>query len=132
MTERERLIELLKKSSNKVSEYIMENDTMDYIPTTDELYGVTADYLLENGVIVLPELKYKQILYFIYNERVKPLEVSSYTIRPEFNNLLQIHLYKNGFNGCCTTDDIGKTVFLTKEEAEKALEGGAKMDKEQG
>ena len=54
MTERERLIELLKKSSNKVSEYIMENDTMDYIPTTDELYGVTADYLLENGVKCMP------------------------------------------------------------------------------
>ena len=87
-------------------------------------YSECADYLLSNGVIVLPELKYKQILYFIYNERVTPLEVSSYTIRPEFNNLLQIHLYKNGFNGCCTTDDIEKTVFLTKEQAEKALKGG--------
>ncbi|MDY2731733.1 MAG: hypothetical protein SOV49_05490 [Erysipelotrichaceae bacterium] len=127
MTERERLIELI---GSKVCE--------DYSPNCDEWQphscekcyandcriGELADYLLANGVIVLPELKYKQILYFIYNERVRPLEVNSYTIRPEFNNLLQIHLYKNGFNGCCTTYDIGKTVFLTKEQAEKALKGG--------
>ena len=72
-------------------------------------------------VIVLPNLKHKQVLYMIYNETIKPLEVSSYMIRPEFNNLLQIHLHKNGFNGCCTLDDFGKTVFLTKEEAEQAL-----------
>ena len=73
------------------------------------------------NVIVLPDLKYKQTLYVIDNNKIKPLEVSSYMIRPEFDNLLQIHLYKNGFNGCCTINDIGKTVFLTKEEAEQAL-----------
>lgn len=87
-----------------------------------------ADYLLENGVIVLPKFKHKQVLWLIYNESIKSLEVSSYMIRPEFNNLLQIHLHKNGFNGCCTLDDIGKTVFLTKEEAEQALKGGLSAD----
>ena len=72
-------------------------------------------------IIILPDLKHKQILYVIDNKKIRPLEVSSYQIRPEFDNLLQIHLYKNGFNGCCTINDIGKTVFLTKEEAEQAL-----------
>ena len=109
--QRERLIEMLNEWGNK------END------------GVRAesiaDYLLANGVITLPKLKHKQTLYLIYNKTIKPLQVSSYMIRPEFNNLLQIHLYKNGFNGCCTLDDIGITVFLTKEEAEAALKGGA-------
>lgn len=117
MTERERLRELL-------------DDVQDYgyvRPTEEELScnvrnHIIADYLLANNVIALPELKYKQVLYLIYNKTIKSLEVSSYMIRPEFNNLLQIHLYKNGFNGCCTLDDFGKTVFLTKEEAEKALE----------
>ncbi len=71
--------------------------------------------------VLLPDLKYRQTVYLIYGGKVKPLEVSSYTIRPEYNNLLQIHLYKNGFNGCCTMEDFGKTVFLAKEEAEQAL-----------
>lgn len=124
MTERERLIELI---GSKVCEDYSSNcdewqpHSCEKCYANDCRIGELADYLLAKGVIALPELKYKQILYLIYNERVKPLEVSSYTIRPEFNNLLQIHLYKNGFNGCCTTDDIGKTVFLTKEEAQKEL-----------
>lgn len=119
MTERERLIKLLNDvSSAQYEGDIIVNSEMDI--DTSEMNRI-ADYLLANGVIILPELKHKQILYLIYNKTIKPLQVSSYTIRPEFNNLLQIHLYKNGFNGCCTTDDIGKTVFFTKEEAEKAL-----------
>ena len=122
MTERDRLIELLNKQS--CPSPLLCDKNCKYAHLESCYAERVADYLLSNGVIVLPELKYKQILYFIYNESVKPLEVSSYTIRPEFNNLLQIHLYKNGFNGCCTTDDIGKTVFLTKEQAEKALKGG--------
>ncbi len=84
-----------------------------------------ADYLLANGVIALPELKHRQTVYQIYKNKIMQLEVTSYAIRPEFDNLLQIHLYKNGFNGCCTMDDFGKAVFLTKEEAEAALKGGA-------
>lgn len=116
MTERERLIEL-------IGNYTEDKSARDMHSAKFE--GQFADYLLENGVITLPKLKHKQTLYLIYNKTIKPLQVSSYMIRPEFNNLLQIHLYKNGFNGCCTLDDIGKTVFLTKEEAEKALKGGA-------
>ena len=110
MTERERLIELILSAD------------ISLFGTDKSFAEVYADYLLANGVIILPKLKHKQTLYLIYNKTIKPLQVSSYMIRPEFNNLLQIHLYKNGFNGCCTLADIGKTVFLTKEEAEKALE----------
>ncbi len=75
------------------------------------------------NVIALPNLKYRQTVYMIYKGKVHPLEVTSYMIRPEFDNLLQIHLYKNGFNGCCTADDFGKTVFLSEAEARKALQG---------
>ena len=106
---RDRLIELLK-----MVEY-------QYTETKSIMTENVADWLLQRGVIVLPALKHKQSVYMIYNNKIKTLEVSSYQIRPEFNNLLQIHLYKDGFNGCCTIDDIGKTVFLTKEEAEQAL-----------
>ena len=106
MNNRENLISLMREWGNKHNDsFPMES---------------VADYLLENGVIVLPKFKHKQVLWLIYNKTIKPLEISSYMIRPEFNNLLQIHLHKNGFNGCCTLDDIGKTVFLTREEAEQA------------
>lgn len=85
-----------------------------------KFFNVSAE-----NVIVLPDLKHKQTVYQIYINKIMPLEVTSYAIRPEFHNLLQIHLYRNGFNGCCTIKDFGKTVFLTREEAERALKGGA-------
>ena len=76
----------------------------------------------QNRLLVLPNLKHKQTVYMIYDGRwIKKLEVNSYNIRPEFDNLLQIHLFKNGFNACCTIDDFGKTIFLTREEAEAAV-----------
>ena len=120
MTERERLIELLDNFCDDIALCdICKRPVDDCLACRNER---CAEYLLANNVVALPELKYKQVLYLIHNRTVKSLEVSSYMIRPEFNNLLQIHLYKNGFNGCCTLDDFGKTVFLTKEETEKALE----------
>lgn len=71
--------------------------------------------------IELPKLQFGQTLYLVDDGKIRPLQVTSYTVRPEFGNMIQIHLYRNGFNGCCTLDDFGKTVFLTKEEVEKAL-----------
>jgi hypothetical protein len=42
------------------------------------------------------------------------------------NNLLWARMrYKNGLTYWHTIDDFGKTVFLTKEEAEQKLKGGA-------
>ncbi len=111
---RDRLIEIIDEG------FKQKLGSMEY----KDILGNFADYLLANGVIVLPKLKHKQLVYMLYNNKIKTLEVSSYQIRPEFNNLLQIHLYKDGFNGCCTIDDIGKTVFFTREEAEQALKGG--------
>ena len=41
------------------------------------------------------------------------------------NNLLWARMrYKNGLTYWHTIDDFGKTVFLTKEEAEQKLKGG--------
>ena len=54
MTAREKLIELLLAADKKTNEHIRENDHMDYIPTLEELYGVFADHLLANGVMVPP------------------------------------------------------------------------------
>ncbi len=97
MTDRERLIELLEQEK-AFSRHL----------TDDERRGKLADYLLENGVIVLPckvgdtvyELKY-------YHCCTNP-ELDFYDIDEKTFGLDMLN-------------KIGKTVFLTREEAEQAL-----------
>ena len=127
MTERERLIEMLNEWGNK------END------------GVRAesiaDYLLANGVVVLPcrvgdtvyvnpytwdYLSFSNYEHcFIHSEYFLVAEVVS-IIKTRKQNLIKLKIYNRT---TCTPkykrypiSSIGITVFLTKEEAEKALE----------
>ena len=100
MNERERLIELLQEWGNK------END------------GVRAesiaDYLLKNGVIV-PPVKVGDTIYMIVEKRAKITREYFHFIKKTkltFLNLERVLKY------------WGKTVFLTKAEAIKALKGG--------
>lgn len=113
MNEREKLIELLENWGNK------END------------GVRAesiaDYLLENGVIV-PPVKVGDIVYKIVEtypkSYIKGTPVGVIVLK-ETNDFSK-ELWEDVYGGVIGSfADIGKTVFLTKEEAEKALEGGA-------
>lgn len=94
---------------------------------------------LENGVVV-PPCKVGDTVYFIENEQVRcgeVVEIRRYK-DPEViaeNSPIQEIYYVNSAvicfpMGCSeltpyTRDDFGKTVFLTKEEAEKALKEGA-------
>ena len=85
-----------------------------------------ADYLLENGVIV-PPCKVGDMVYVIIdidNPARRMLECKVISISMEETGMhfqfqtVKKYLYRYGnFN----IDDIGKTVFLTKEQAEKAL-----------
>ena len=117
MTDREWLIELMQKCD------IVK------IPTSKFIEGF-ADYLLEHGVIV-PQCKVGDTVYII-NRANKPQEMIFDLIDLRCtcvndtdcmcgslcndieHNACQ-HRFKNDFS------DIGKTVFLTREEAEKAL-----------
>ena len=54
MTERGKLIEILKGAEDKAIAYLQENDHKGYTPSLEELLGVYADYLLANGVTVPP------------------------------------------------------------------------------
>jgi hypothetical protein len=123
---RDRLIELFKKTdynifpdstvsanlANQFSEYAL-NDIV--------------DKLLENGVIVLP-FSIGDTLYdiseFIEKRRcpeMYELKDDCISIRKERNGeYFFSYDYIEIF-----PDEIGKTVFLTKEEAEQALKGGA-------
>ena len=110
MSEMERLIKLLS------------NAPVGYETLSDRFYiiiiATIATYLLENGVIV-PPVKIGQTVYHLgYSFKVEEIEILQDGV-----------FYRCGNTG---TDDymafceaeIGKTVFLTKEAAEKALKGG--------
>lgn len=121
---RERLIELIQDSVNGCARHWAE---------------IIADYLRANGVIV-PPCKVGQTVYVTKTNG----NIISGTVESIHKNLVGkeegrwvvtawfANYYANtkeaGFE--CGThlylyfDDFGKTVFLTKEEAERALKGG--------
>lgn len=127
MTERERLIELIDKgeklavslSVKQTAEFIKEHHH--YNSATDNTVSISeivADYLLANGVIVPPV----KIGTKVYLTPASGTEIYEHTIdgyRSITNGLAPVEMLIDVCWG--NTDHIGKTVFLTREEAEKAL-----------
>ena len=107
---RDRLIELLKNSRH-----------LDVMYGDDRTYGKAADELLANGVIV-PPCKVGDRLYRILK---KPYSDEAYV--SSFTDAVEPFaiVVKNIMGGysCIPIDDFGKTVFLTREEAEAKLKG---------
>lgn len=114
MTERERLIELLKDGGVRDFPYV----------------NALADHLLANGVIVPPCPITHDSLFAIvdlYNRK----KIVGQTIAKYDIDYIIIGFSGKPIYRCCNAsnewmdfegDEIGKTVFLTREEAEKALE----------
>lgn len=121
MTDRERLIEQLKK---KISNEIV--------------IKIVADYLLENGVIV-PPVKVGNMVYalwdiptaekyIIYCAKVIEINLSKRNCRVTATFKLEPIEFRGRIKEY-REDDFGKTVFLTREAAEKALaERGCKNE----
>lgn len=83
----------------------------------------TADHLLANGVIVLP-CKLGDTVYCLYRDcrenktQIIPIEIETFEIHKKYAILEGAkgeHCYRY------FVTEIGKTVFLTKEEAETKL-----------
>ena len=122
MTERDRLIELIAEAHD------LEDVGIDSL----DIDGYIADHLIENGVIV-PPCKVGDTVYYLSDS---PLNLSvqantiyeahiSRIVTTSYGTTLVIQIHNS--YGCTEIPDIndyGKTVFLTKEEAVKALEGG--------
>ena len=116
MTEREMLIELIVTAENEVFR------AFPYTNSTKRIEMV-ADYLLSSGVII-PPVKVGDTIYEIHERRKGNEWVKIISERV-------VHGVEIGINGsmtarCGTTISvflsyIGKTVFLTREEAENAL-----------
>ena len=104
---KDRLIELLSKCCAK-------NLNVTNLLEFEKL--IFADYLIENGVIV-PPCKVGDNLYYIpFGSTITKWEIRSIEIRQDD---IVFHCGRIFFSKY----DIGKTVFLTKEEAEQALKG---------
>ncbi len=104
MNERERLVNLLSKA------FIVSDDNYG-TPNSEQV----ADYLLENGVIV-PPVKVGDTIYMIVEKRAKITREYFRFIKKTKLTFLNLERVLKAW---------GKTVFLTKEQAEKALKGGA-------
>ena len=108
---RERLIEIVKESLVKNIDY------------THRLAENITDDLLAEGVIV-PPCKLGDKVYEIWC--VSPPTIMGYEVGcivQKGTNEFSSELWQDAHGGViCNFTDVGKTVFLTREEAEKALE----------
>lgn len=106
---RDRLIELIQNSVNGCARHWAE---------------VIADYLLANGVIVPPckvgdklfaisQMRDKRILPFVNEHEATSIKIGK--------RKCVVYHEKDGFIKIFKQDDFGKTVFLTRKEAEQAL-----------
>ena len=112
MNERERLVELLKDNQGDSTYYM-----------TDEAVQSVSDVLLANGVIVLP-CKVGDTVYEICERRRSGKWQKAIVERVVHG--IEIGIDKILTARCGTTtyvylSRLGETVFLTREEAEKAL-----------
>ena len=125
MTNRDRLIELFKGAESKVIEELNKHLELD----EEEWMGIYADYLIANGVICLP-CRVGDTVYVIYpdprynwgNKELKILELKVHAFR-YFNNIMTVEIRGDGNYITWDISCFGVSVFLTPEEAEKALEG---------
>ena len=121
MTERERLVKLLK--SDSCESPMLCDPNCKYASLKRCYEERTADYLLSNGVIV-PPVKAGDTIYEIHERRKGNKWVK--IISERFVHGVEICMGGCMIIRCVSTisvslSDIGKTVFLTREEAEKAL-----------
>ena len=108
--ERKRLIETLSWIRYKA------------FPTDEKAWEFIADRLLENGVIV-PPCKVGDIVWLIGNMKFYTKEEICSRKVTSVQMLRTGELIMHFKDGCFSADSVGVFVFLTREEAEKALEG---------
>ncbi len=128
---KERLIGLLKKSRCDKECDGFNNEDFCNGCAGHEKCVKTADYLLANGVIVLP-CKVGDTVYFDAVGYHDSAEIDGIHIDEKGMSFTWVQ-YDVGVDitevwdgGEFMLDDIGKTVFLTREEAEAKLKEGGK------
>lgn len=115
---------LIKECGDKLCKNIC--DDIEYDCSKCELEKVLEklaiyEDLEEQGLLVRLPCKVGDDLYCIVNGEVKKLKVHSFEI-PDFEITDIEFKYVDGFKIVRFVGEVGKTVFLTREEAEKKLE----------
>ena len=114
MTDREKLIDIMATSGWNI---FTDNQSREQL----------SDYLLEHGVIVLP-CKVGDTVYCPWihnsNKEIAFTKVESIKIYVNGRPLVFVEDWESDIPmpAAFYSENIGKTVFLTREEAEKALE----------
>ena len=118
MDVREKLVELLKEAPYNIFDNKLGGMLF------DSCLGMVADHLINNGVTVLP-VQVGDRLYEVTGRKT----VSVYKVRAIRVELFGLFIEWDIVEGFVwqslsgiNAGEIGKTVFLTREEAEKALE----------
>ena len=80
-----------------------------------------VDYLIANGVIV-PPYKVGDTVYLPFEGEIEPILIAHVLIDARVGEVINSYEAHSKVVATCFADHhIGKTVFLTKEEAEQAL-----------
>lgn len=108
-----KLIELLQKADKRCDDTKRCEDCIGFGKGSECVNYNIADYLLANGVIV-PPCKVGDAVYQTDGEMIYELEIFDVCLR---KNKPYYKTESIDFDA----DAIGKSVFLTREEAEKAL-----------
>jgi hypothetical protein len=119
MEQKKRLVELLKNAQRQ--EDLLSYDLYDLDHDTGCAEDF-ADYLMSNNVVVLP-MKLGQICYepLDYRNSIDECRVSSLTQKADGSFKIRLTNLRGKWVFEITEDEIGKTVFLSREEAENVL-----------
>lgn len=125
---KDRLIELLDNAVIGRGTYLADGTLVDVCgeKAIDKITAIAlADYLLANGVIV-PPCKVGDIVYAIFEGKIETLKVVHAIIEESAEGVSKYYDAENKFLKMPFAEcHIGKSIFLTPEAAEQALEGGA-------
>ena len=124
MSERERLVELLKKNCHCEDEDCSNCNRNGICFTHRE-----ADYLIANGVIV-PPVNVGGIVWVIYNKCVTPANVMAVYV-DKSGGMFDLKILTDGLKSIINKDYTFDMVFLTEEEAEKSLKAVRSDDLQQ-
>lgn len=126
---RDRLVKMLAEGRELCEKIQCEGCRRSCKGLNDCIANVQAEHLLANGVIV-PPCKVGDTVYHLTSVDthaelgvIEIFEGKVCSVSKDEKDLWLFCRYDNGLNYWYTEMEIGKTVFLTREEAEQALKG---------
>ena len=133
--QKDRLVELLGNANKEVWNLIHISCCEERLKLLEEINKLRADYLIENGVIVPPckvgDVVYQTVLLkdktgFIVERKVVGFHLGDFPDIRGHKRMQYLIIHHDATNSITHIDiaQIGKTVFLTKEEAEAKLKEG--------